>query len=47
MFGTIVMLLMLVTVMAFMCVLNDLMPKCLESLINALVQRIEKEQSTL
>ena len=47
MFGAIVMLLMLVTVMAFMCVLNGLMPKCLESLINALAQRIEKEQSTL
>lgn len=42
MFGAIVMLLMLVTVMAFMCTLNGLMPKCLESLINALAQRIEK-----
>lgn len=28
MFGAIVMLLMLVTVMAFMCALNGLMPKC-------------------
>ena len=42
MFGAIVMLLMLVTVMAFMCALNGLMPKCLERLINALAQRIEK-----
>ena len=48
MFGAIVMLLMLVTVMAFMCALNGLMPKWLERLINALAQRIEKkEQSTL
>lgn len=42
MFGAIVMLLMLVTVMFFMYALNGLMPKCLERLINALAQRIEK-----
>jgi hypothetical protein len=42
MFGAIVMVLMLVTVMGFMCALNGLMPKCFERLINALAQRIEK-----
>ena len=42
MFGDIVMALMLVTVMAFMCALNGLMRKCLQRLINALAQRIEK-----